>query len=89
MKPENFYTQINRIGLMVTGDVKSPQIVGIEQLKTGPLVVMNLKGEKLFQADAPAEGWNFENVTKAIAHLDTSNGAEISVDSIFIGSTEL
>lgn len=83
------YSQINRIGLMVQGDIESSKIVGLEKVKAQRLVVRDFADKLIFEAEAPAEGWNFENISKAIAHVDTSDVASLYVGKEMIGSTEL
>jgi hypothetical protein len=83
------YSQINRIGVIVDSSEDDPQIQRLEEVKCMRLVLTDLCGKSIFEADAPPQGWCFKTISEAIAHIDTSDVTDMRIGGVFIGSTEL
>jgi len=87
---ENFYCQVNKVGFIATGDIKSPEfIVNTPSNRMQKITVTNLADEVIFQSQMPTEPWNYQSVKKAIGHLDLSDGANLYFGGEWIGCTEL
>ena len=86
---QKYYYQINKIGLFVVNQEGTPELAIPDYLKTQQIIVKDLCGDVLFESAVPAEPWDCNSVLKAIAHVDTSYGADLYFGTEYIGSTEL